>query len=435
MGSIKTEIRRLEESARWLSRALPLIPSGAQTFSKSPTSFVQGVTPNYLTKAHGARVWDVDGNEYIDYIMGLGPVILGHADPVVNEAAWRQMQDGLSFSLPHIIEVEVSELLCELIPCAEMVRFGKNGSDATSAAVRLARAYTKRDKVACCGYHGWQDWYIGVTTRNLGVPEGVRGLTLKFVYNDVDALRRVFQQNHDQISCVIMEPITFEAPHHGYLEAVKELCHDQGAVLIFDEVVTGFRFDLGGAQRYFGVIPDLACFGKAMANGFPLAAVVGRGEVMRLFEEVFFSSTHGGEAVSLAACRATIQELQRRDGIAQLWRVGGALKEGINALLREFGLEEVLACVGLAPFTGLHVHKAYVAQSALLRSLIQQEMVKRRILFRNNHMLSLAHDAEIMQKTISAYGETFTVIAEALHLGDLSSRLEGAPAQPVFREA
>jgi len=150
---------------------------------------------------------------------------------------------------------------------------------------------------------------------------------------------------------------------------------------------------------------------------------------------VFFSSTHGGEAVSLAACRATIQELQRRDGIAQLWRVGGALKEGINALLREFGLEEVLACVGLAPFTGLHVHKAYVAQSALLRSLIQQEMVKRRILFRNNHMLSLAHDAEIMQKTISAYGETFTVIAEALHLGDLSSRLEGAPAQPVFREA
>ncbi len=262
-----TSNRRLEKSLALRDKADAVIPGGAQTFSKSPISFVQGIAPNFLTKGQGAFVWDIDGNRYIDYIMGLGPVILGHADPAVNEAVIEQIRDGVSFSLPHPLEVEVAQALCEIIPCAEMVRFGKNGSDATAAAVRAARAYTHRDMVARCGYHGWQDWYIGSTDRHLGVPEAVRWLTLRFPYNDLEALHLLFKQHRDEIDCVVMEPVTFDAPQPGYLEGVQTLCRKHGALLVFDEVITGFRFGIGGAQSHFGVTPDLACFGKAMARG------------------------------------------------------------------------------------------------------------------------------------------------------------------------
>ena len=316
-----TSHMRLEMSRSWLERAKSKIPGCAQTFSKSPISFMQGVAPNFLQKAMGAHVWDVDGNRYIDYVMGLGPVVLGHADPTVNAAVRAQMEQGMSFSLPHPIEVEVSELLCELIPCAEMVRFGKNSSDVTAAAVRVARACTEREKVVCCGYHGWQDWYIGSTIRHRGVPEAVRRLTLTFPYNDIGALSKLFEENRGEIACVIMEPVNFDPPGPGFLQQVHDVCHAHGALLIFDEVVTGFRYAGGGAQEYFGVKPDLACFGKAMANGFPLSAIVGRAEVMRLFEEVFFSGTHGGEALSLAAC----EPLFKPSGKEELWTICGAL--------------------------------------------------------------------------------------------------------------
>src|SRR5262249_51074709 len=343
----------MPESESLMKRAAQRIPGCAQTFSKGPLSFVQGVAPNFVRKARGAYVWDVDGNRYIDNILGLGPVILGHTDPAVNAAAFRQMEQGASFSLPHPLEVELAELLCELIPCAEMVRFGKNGSDATAAAVRAARGFTGRDKIARCGYHGWQDWYIGSTSRHLGVPQAVRDLTLVFPYNSLTELHALFQLNPGAIACVIMEPVAFDAPQPGYLQGVQELCRSHGALLVFDEIVTGFRLHIGGAQAHFGVTPDLACFGKAMANGLPLSAVVGRADVMRIFEQIFFSSTFGGEAVSLAASLETIRELQRRQGIPQLWRAGGRLQEGANRLLSANALDQHLACVGLPPWTTL----------------------------------------------------------------------------------
>jgi glutamate-1-semialdehyde aminotransferase len=415
-------MNKLDESRRWLERASGRIPNCAQTFAKSPMSFVQGVSPNFLARAEGAHVWDVDGNRYTDFIMGLGPVILGHADAAVNDAAIRQMQQGISFSLPTTLEVELTELLCEIIPCAAMVRFGKNGSDVTAAAVRVARAYTNRDKVLRCGYHGWQDWFVGSTSRNRGVPEAVRRLTVRFPYNDLDALAALFSQNRDEVACVIMEPVVLDAPLPGYLESVRELCHRHRALLVFDEVVTGFRMALGGAQEHFGVVPDLACFGKAMGNGFPISAIAGRAEVMRLFEEVFFSFTHGGEAASLAAGMATIRELRRRDAFAVFWRIGKLLRDGANQILRETGLADRIRCAGYPPRTG------FVFSDAALRSLFQQEAIRRGILTHGNHMLCLAHTESVIEDALRVYREVFGVIADG------SARLEGPPLQTVIRD-
>ena len=224
----------------------------------------------FLTHGQGARVWDVDGNEYVDLVSALMPVVLGYNDPDVNYAVRNQLDKGVIFSLATELEAQLSEKLVEVIPCAEKVRFGKNGSDVTTAAIRVARAYTGRDKVIVCGYHGWQDWYIGSTTRNKGVPEAVQGLTYKVPYNDLDAVENLLKENPDQFAALIMEPMNVAEPAPNYLNDLKALLHKHGALLIFDEVITGFRFSIGGAQELFGVTPDLASFGKAMGNGMPI---------------------------------------------------------------------------------------------------------------------------------------------------------------------
>ena len=421
------------QSESWRDRSSRRIPGGAQTFSKGPLSFVQGVLPNFLARAQGPYAWDVDGNRYIDYILGLGPVILGHADPAVNEAARRQLADGIAFSLPHPIEVEVAEALCARIPCAEMVRFGKNGSDVTAAAVRVSRAFTGRDKVIRCGYHGWQDWYIGSTSRSLGVPDSVRRLTLSCAYNNLEAMHEAFRGNPGEIACVILEPATFDEPAPVYLAGVKELCAREGALLIFDEIVTGFRVAIGGVQQLTGVIPDLACFGKAMANGFPLSAIVGRVDVMRWFEKVFFSFTFGGDALSLAACLATIHELERRDGIATLWRNGARLQESTRRLIRDAKLEGSLDCAGMAPWTTLRTSGMAERDALLFRSLFQQEAAKRGLLTHGNHVLSVVHDDDVIDATLAAYGEIMPILADSLRKGDVEQRLEGEPMQTILR--
>lgn len=425
--------RPLDQSQAWLERAQRVIPGCAQTFSKSPMLFVQGVAPNFVARAAGPYVWDVDGNRYLDYILGLGPIILGHCDPVVDGAVRDQMKLGMSFSLPHPVEVELAEKLCAVVPCAEMVRYGKNGSDVTAAAVRVARAFTRRDKVACCGYHGWQDWYIGSTSRHQGVPQAVRALTLTFPYNDLEALARLFQLHKDAIACVIMEPVTFVPPNEGYLAGVKDLCRRNGALLVFDEIVTGFRLALGGAQQYFDVVPDLACFGKGMANGYPLSAIVGRADVMRWFNEVFFSFTHGGEALSLAAGLATLEEAQAKDLPGHLWRVGARLQAETNRLIAERDLERHAACVGLPPWSAIRFTDPAGKDPMRLRSLFQQEAIRRGLLTHGNHMLSLSHTDAVIDETLAIYAEAFTVLAEAVHEDKVSERLEGTLMQSVIR--
>src|SRR3990172_8231966 len=321
---------RYQQSEKLLERALKTIPLGAQTFSKSKTQYPYGVYPYFIVKGQGSHVWDVDGNEYIDFINSLAAVTLGYNDPDVTATVRAQLEDGIIFSLPHPIEMQVAEKIVEMVPCAEMVRFGKNGSDATSGAIRLSRAYTDRDHVAVCGYHGWQDWYIGSTTRNRGVPEATRALTHTFTYNDIESLNKIFNEFPGQVAAVILEPMNTTEPKDGFLEKVKELTHQKGAVLVFDETITGFRYSNGGAQEYFGVIPDLATFGKGLANGYPLSVVAGKAEIMRLMEEVFFSFTFGGETLSLAAAQATLHKLQTQPVVERLYSQGKKVLDGLQ---------------------------------------------------------------------------------------------------------
>ena len=265
---------RYQRSENHLKRAELTIPLGSQTFSKSRTQYPVGISPLYAEKAKGPYIWDIDGNRYIDLVSSLASITLGYADSEINNHVKRQLKKAVSMSLPGKLEVEVSELLCEIVPSAEMVRFGKNGSDATTAAIRLARAFTGRDHIIVCGYHGWQDWYISSTTRNKGIPKSVGDLTHKFEFNNISSLQEIFTKYPKEIAAVIMEPMNVEFPESGFLEGVKELATLYGAVLIFDETITGFRLAPGGAQELFGVTPDLSTFGKGMANGFPISAVL-----------------------------------------------------------------------------------------------------------------------------------------------------------------
>lgn len=425
----------ISHSLALLERAKRVIPTCTQTFSKGPNQWVRGISPHYLARGEGAWVWDVDGNKYLDYLMALGPIILGYGNRRVIDAAERQLRDGTVFSQMHPLEVEVAELLVDTIPCAEMVRFAKNGSDATTGAVRAARAYTGRDHIAFCGYHGWHDWYIGTTTRNKGVPSAVAALSHGFAYNDIESLKKVFAAHPGAIAAVVMEPLGVEEPLPGFLEAVRELCTASGAVLIFDEIVTGFRVHVKGAQAHYGVTPDLACFGKAMANGFPLAAVVGHRDIMMTFDEIFFSGTFGGEAMSLAACKATIEEIKDKDVIAHNWRVGKSLRAGLDDLIERYGLQDVVRLTGL-PVRFIVTFPGCDEREALIRrSYVMQECVKRGLLYFGHHNICFAHDEPEIDFTLRIFSEVMPLVAAAYQAGDFRARLEGASVEPIFRRA
>lgn len=427
--------KRYRRSEELLEKALKIIPLGSQTFSKSRTQYSYNVSPYFIKRGKGSHIWDVDGNEYIDYSMALGPIILGHAYPAINEAILKQLKGGIIYSLPHPLEIELSSLLVEIIPSAEMVRFGKNGSDATSGAVRAARAYTKRDKVACCGYHGWQDWYIGTTTRNKGVPHAVRELTFTFEYNNIDSLKKIFDENKNEIAAVIMEPVGVIEPEDSFLEKVKDITHKNGALLVFDEIITGFRLSLGGAQEYYNVIPDLACFGKAMANGMPLSAVVGKREVMEIFEEIFFSFTFGGEVLSLSTSIATINEIKEKNVIKHVWRLGRILKDGYNELTKEHSLDLYTSCIGLPPRTVITFKDAQGNESLEMKTLFQQETIKRGVLFSGSQNICYSHSDEDIDYTLRVYNEAFEVLVKAIKEDNLEKYIEGEIVQPVFRKA
>jgi glutamate-1-semialdehyde aminotransferase/spore coat polysaccharide biosynthesis protein SpsF (cytidylyltransferase family) len=424
---------RLDESRAWLARSLQVIPSAAQTFSKKRTQYVEGVAPMFLRSGKGCRVTDVDGNTYIDYVQALLPNILGYAHAEVNAAVAQQIAAGHSFSLPHPLEVELAERLTQIIPCAEMVRFGKNGSDATAGAVRLARAVTGREHVACCGYHGWQDWYIGSTTRNAGVPDSVRALTHPFRYNNLESLAAIFSQYSGEVAAVIMEPFNFEDPRPGFLDAVRDLAHKNGALLIFDEICTGFHFGLGGAQKLFGVTPDLACFGKAMANGFPISCVLGRREIMRSFDEVFFSFTFSGEVASMAAAMKVLDILGSTDALARLEENGRTLQDAIRVMASEVGLAERIRCVGRPQWSLLKFLDEDGREDAILKNLFQQECIKRGILLLATHNMTAAHDTPEIQQTLGAYAEVLSTVADWAQDASPERFLEGKMSQPVFR--
>ena len=420
----------IAESDRLYERTLGLIPAATQTLAKGPGQHVKGFAPKYLERGRGARAWDVDGNEYLDMSMAVGPLVLGYGHPAVDAAIRRQLSDGITFSLMHPLEVTVAEELRRLVPCAESVRFSKTGADVTSAAVRLARAYTGRDKVLCCGYHGWHDWYVSVTDRSHGVPEAVRDLTYTVAYGDLAQAEASLDAD---VACVILEPVVFEEPPPGYLDALRRLCRENGSLLVFDEMWTGFRLALGGAQERYGVTPDLATFSKAVANGMPLSVLAGRRDVMALLErDVFFFTTFGGEALSLAAARATLAVLEAEEVPEHLARQGRRLREGFASITSSLGIDAWVRCVGTDART-MVVFDASPGHPLLLKSLLQQELLRRGVLWSGFHNMSLAHGESEVDELLDAYAEALAVVEAAVATETVRERLEGEPIDPVFR--
>lgn len=415
-----------------LERALARIPTGSQTFSKSHIQYPKGVAPQFATHGRGGRVWDVDGNEYVDLVCGLLPVLLGYRDPDVDAAVRTQLETGISFSLASELEITLAEKLCEIIPCAEMVRFGKNGSDATSAAVRIARAVTGRDHIVVCGYHGWQDWYIGATNRSLGVPTAVRELTHRISYGDAAAFRDVLKAHPGGVAAIVMEPMNAEEPPVGYLEEMRDLAHADGALFIFDEVITGFRYAPGGAQELFGVTPDLAAFGKGLGNGMPISAVVGKEQYMRLFEEVFFSGTFGGETLSLAAANAVVDKLRREPVIEHLHEFGRALNETVQAGIDANGLGGVIRLLGRDCWTLLGVEDHERASKEEIRTFLLTRGLCHGVLANGSHNVCYAHDDRDLAQCSAAYGFMLEELGSLLAEGGLRAALGCEPVYPIF---
>ncbi|MBE6557378.1 MAG: aminotransferase class III-fold pyridoxal phosphate-dependent enzyme, partial [Ruminococcaceae bacterium] len=338
-----SDMRVFDKSNALLEREKRVTPLAAQTFSKSYRYFIPGQTPLYIDHAEGARVYDVDGNVYLDFICALGPITLGYNYPAVNQAVAEQLKRGIVFSTQAPVECELAERLTELLPCAEMVKFVKNGGDATTSAIRLARAFTGRERVAMCGYHGMQDWSIGASANNRGVPRAVCELTKTFTYNDLSSLEALLSAHPDEYAAVIMEPIQSNGTTKEYLQAVVDTAHRYGALAIFDEVVSGFRYAIGGGGEYYGVTPDLASFGKGCANGMPISFVAGRKDVLSLIEQgVFISTTFGGDALSMAGALATVNEMVQKDVIGHAWRLGTLLRDGLVSLIEKHGVGEAV---------------------------------------------------------------------------------------------
>lgn len=417
-----------------------LIPGGAHTYAKGDDQYPV-LAPGFIVKGEGSHVWDVDGNEYIEYGMGLRSVTLGHAYRPVIEAAYTQMLLGSNFTRPSPIEVEAAEALLGLIDGADMAKFAKNGSDVTTAALKLARAYTGRDLVAICGdqpFFSTDDWFIGSTPMAAGIPEAIKNLTVKFRYNDLESLRQLFNLYVGKIACVILEAATAVEPVNGFLEGVRKLCSENGSILILDEMITGFRWHIGGAQKYYGIVPDLSTFGKAIGNGFAVSALVGKREIMELGglfhgkDRVFLlSTTHGAENHSLAAALKTIEIYREKDVVSFLWQQGQKLAEGINKIARQIGVDDFFQVIG-KPCNLVYVTRDQEKNpSQVFRALFLQETIKRGLLM-PSLVVSFSHRDEDITRTIEAVGESLEVYARALRDG-ADKYLVGRPVKPVFR--
>lgn len=423
---------KFEKSEELLERELKVSPLAAQTFSKSYRYFCQGIAPSYMDHGEGCYIYDVDGNKFIDFMCALGPITVGYNDSTVNEAVINQVKKFASGSLQSELEVELAEELCRIIPCAEMVRFVKNGGDATTAAVRLARAFTGRDVVLMSGYHGMHDWSIGASTNNKGVPKAVCELTINFIYNDLSDLEKKLQEN--EVAAVILEPIQSNGPKEGYLDSVKELTHKYGAILIFDEVVSGFHYALGGAQEMFGVSPDLVAFGKGMANGYPISAVAGRRELLKQIEEgVFVSTTFGGDSIAMAAALATLKILEQPGYYDHITRIGTMIRNGIQERIDKYNLGDVLSVSGLAAHCGV----AFEGHGSLnyldIQSVYSQTMIQNGILVFAIYFLNSHHTEKEAQAYLDATDKAFALIRKAVDNDSVDDILVGGKVNPVFK--
>ena len=421
------------KSRQHLNRAEMTIPLGSQTFSKSRIQYPVGISPLYASKSKGSYLWDIDGNKFIDLVSALASVTLGYSDRNLIRDVSKQLKKAVSMSLPGLLEAEVSELLVNMIPSAEMVRFGKNGSDATAAAIRLARAYTGRDQVVVCGYHGWQDWYIGSTTRNKGVPNTVSSLTHKFQYNNLESLNAIMNEYGNSVAAIMMEPMNSTYPDKMFLETVKEIAEKYGALLIFDETITGFRFAAGGAQEFFGVTPHLSTFGKGLANGFPLSAVVGLKDIMMEMEHIFFSGTFGGELLSLAAAKHVLNRHINEQISVKLQMLGSSLAERTNEVIESSKLETTIKLTGHPSWKFFEWQNTAGITSNEIKTFFAQLVFERGLLVLGTHNITLAHNRGIQEKISEIYSDCFSKIHKAIEDESLRHQLRVTPIEPVFK--
>jgi glutamate-1-semialdehyde 2,1-aminomutase len=437
-------ITRFDKS-RDFSRAVhDLIPGGAHTYSKGDDQFPQNA-PAAITHGKGARVWDLDGNEYVDCSMGLTSVSIGHGyEPVATAVAEAAMQ-GTNFQRPAAIELEAARAFLETVQAGDMVKFAKNGSTVTTAAVKLARAYTGRSRVALCREHNffsYDDWFIATTPCDAGIPQSTHELTSVFSYNDLDSVESLFRSRGHDIACLIMEPVKFDPPKEGFLEGVRDLCREHGVVFILDEMISGFKWGLQGASRYLGVDADITTWGKGIANGFSACALTGKAEIMELGgirregENKLFliSTTHGAETIGLAAMIETMRAFKRHDMIASNWQRGAVLKQRMQTAIDRHSLGEHLQLIGYECLFALVCRDALGKPDDAYRTLMMQEMIARGVLFQGLLYPTWSHQQPELDAIVHGFDESCAIYRTAVEAGATTGLLVGPAAKPVFRK-
>jgi len=421
----------LKKSNDFLHRAKKVLPAQTHTFSKGYKSFVEGVYPIFVERGKGSHIFDVDNNEYIDYMAALGPIILGYSYDSVNDAISKQLRDGSIFSLPHKLEVESAELMCKIIRSCEMAKFSKTGSDAVTATIRASRAITQKDKIAYCGGGGvWHDWFTVITSRNKGIPKDQKNMIKLFEYNNIESLKKILDDDKE-IGTVCMEPMMFEYPENNFLNDVKKVTHEHDALLIFDEVQTGFRWDLGGAQEIFNVEPDLTAWGKAMANGMPLGSISGSSEFMKIFEDIFYSTTFAGETLSLAAFKATVTEIKEKNVLTYIHEMGKKFIDKFKKLSNDIDIK--IPIDGHPSKIRLIFTDEQGEESLIIRSLFCQENIQNGILFWQGPVFhTYSHSDDDLEKTMSSVEKSLTILKTAIKNKNVEKMLRGKPMNRVM---
>lgn len=427
-----SRFNRYLDSTRMLSQVENRIPLASQTFSKSRTQYPPKISPLFVTHSLGCSTWDIDGNEYIDLVSSLAAVTLGYGDPEVNKAVSDQLALGVTLSLPSLLEFEVAELIGELVPSAEKVRFAKTGSDATAGAIRLARAFTNREHVLLGGYHGWQDWYIGSTSMHLGVPKSIQKLSHPFVLNDINAFENLLSQYKGNIAAVILEPISYFSPTQEFLVYLRERTLELGIILVFDETVTGFRIASGGAQEFLSIKPDLTTFGKGIANGFPLSVLCGRADIMNLMDRIFFSGTFGGELLSLAAAKVVLKKIRDESVTQALASIGECLNIAVSKVLDDLNFQG-LTLSGHPSWQFLVWDEKEFKDLSKAKTLFMQEMFFEGVLILGSHNLTLAHNENAIDKVASSYQKALTRVQQVEFEQSYSKNLLVEPLKPLFK--
>ncbi len=432
-----------KHSIELYKKAKQLFPYGTQLFSRTPELVAYGYAPIYFERMKDAHFWDVDGNEFIDTGGGIGPVILGYAYDKVDNAVKEQIDKGVLGTINNELEIKVAETIVDMVPSAEMVKFCKSGGEADAIAIRIARGYTGKEKVVFCGYHGWHDWYLAANLASessldqhlipglspKGVPKSLVGTSLPFEYNNLEQLEDLLKRNEGEVACIIMEATRFKKPKEGFLAGVRKLADEHNCLLIFDEVVTGFRMAKGGAQEYYGVTPDISAFAKAMANGYPLAAVVGKKEIMETQSDNFISSTYWSDTVALAAGLATLNEIKNEPVIERINEIGTTLINYISHTAKKYNLDADVLGHGY-DFT---VSFNYDKESAKITTLFLQELAERGIFSNNVFYPCYTHTDEDVEKIKSAVDDVFALIANGINNGEIDKLLKAPIRKTGFK--